>query len=114
MKRGDCNFIHLDWSLFLANIMDQNQNYSTKNVWEIFFSYMEDIVRHTRQCIDELVGKKLFNLGTFHLVGYSIGAEISGLIASRLTRGSPARITGRIIFVVNNILQTAFCINFDN
>ncbi|KAG6455044.1 hypothetical protein O3G_MSEX009019 [Manduca sexta] len=54
----------------------------------------EIVGKCTAQFIDDLVKTHNFNLDKFHLIGFSLGAQIAGFVGNYLTSGLLGRISG--------------------
>lgn len=52
------------------------------------------VAKCTAQLIDFLVSSKLFPLEQIHVIGFSLGAQTSGMIANNIKSGKLERITG--------------------
>ena len=84
----DCNFIAVDWSELAS---DMYEVVGRDNVPIVGIK--------TAALVDFLVYEGA-SLGTFHLIGFSMGAHVVGIAGSNVKSGRLPRITGKITVTV--------------
>jgi pimeloyl-ACP methyl ester carboxylesterase len=83
LHRGDYNFIAVDWQKLAAG------------PWYLSASNNAvPVGKALAKLIDRLIAIKAIRLDTLHLIGFSLGAHVSGVAARNLKSGRVPRITG--------------------
>lgn len=84
-QRGDYNLFFVDWSVLVPAPCYPS---AARNV------------RHTGVCIAQLV-ERILDSGTdnIHLIGFSLGAQVTNFAANKLKSFKLPRITGLVLFL---------------
>lgn len=54
------------------------------------------VAKCTAQLLDHLIASNMFTLNDIHVIGFSLGAQTSGMIANYIKAGKLRRITGNL------------------
>lgn len=63
------------------------------------------VAKCTAQLLDHLIESNMFTLDDIHVIGFSLGAQTSGMIANYIKAGKLRRITGKLISIAQHVIM---------
>lgn len=88
ITRGDYNVFMVDWKKLAATPW---YNYASANTVRVG--------RHSAALLDHLSQSTGMDMSSVHLIGFSLGAHVAGLIGQYVTKGRIKRITGSSVIL---------------
>jgi hypothetical protein len=88
--RGEYNIIIVDYSTLVKEPCLSQINWAPRFGAKCIAQLVDYVARHPRGVPPDVL----------HLIGYSVGAHIAGLVANYLTTGKLGRITGKEVISV--------------